>query len=112
MATSSAPGPDDRAALSSWERRVLAQIENDLAAGDPRLARAIGRGGSLPTPWWWPISVRSTVLLLVALGVLIVAAAVTPASWWPLLGLITVVVVVPWILLCVSESADEQRGSG
>jgi hypothetical protein len=106
MAASSASSPDDHTPLSPWERQVLAEIEDDLLVSDPRLARAIGRRDPLPAPRWWPISVRSAVLLLVAQVVLIVAAAVTPASRWPLLGLITAVVVVPWILLCASEQAD------
>lgn len=103
--SSSASSPDDHTPLSPWERQVLAQIEDDLLDSDPRLARAIGRRDSLSAPQWRPISVRSAVLLLVAQVVLIVAAAFTPASCWPLLGLITAVVVVPWILLCASEQA-------
>jgi hypothetical protein len=108
MAMPSGSESDGRDALSPWERRVLAGIEDDLATSDPRLAQMIGRRGSLTTPGWWPLSVRCTGLLLVALLVLVVASVLVPASGWLILGLITTVVVVPWIVLCMSD----QRGSG
>jgi hypothetical protein len=43
------------------------------------------------------------VLLLL---VLVVTSVLVPASRWPVLGVITTVVVVPWILLCVSEQRE------
>jgi hypothetical protein len=89
MATSSA---SDANALSCRERRVLADIENDLAASDPRGADEMGRRSSLPTPRWWPLSARCTVLLLL---VLLVASVLVPASRWPALGVIKTVVVLP-----------------
>ena len=92
MATSSA---SDANALSCRERRVLADIENDLAASDPRGADEMGRRSSLPTRRWWPLSARCTVLLLLVLLVLLVASVLVPASRWPALGVIKTAVVVP-----------------
>jgi hypothetical protein len=100
MATSSA---SDANALSCRERRVLADIENDLAASDPRGADEMGRRSSLPTRRWWPLSARCTVLLLL---VLLVASVLVPASRWPALGVIKTVVVLSWILLCASEQRE------
>ena len=108
MATPLGSEPDGRDALSPWERRVLAGIEDDLATSDPGLAQKIGHCGSLRAPAWWPLSARCAVLLPVALLVLVVASVLVPASGWLVLGLITLVVVVPWILLCIFD----QRGSG
>ena len=99
-------GPDGRAGnvrRSSRERRILADVENDLAASDPHLAKELGRRSPLPTPGVWPLSVRCMVLLLL---VLVVTSVLVPASRWPVLGVITTVVVVPWILLCVSEQRE------
>jgi hypothetical protein len=106
MSTSSNPGPDDHDALSAWERRVLADIEEDLSATDPGLAHAMARRPRVPSRAevrWWPMSLRSTLLLFVALALLIVAAALVPASWSALLGLITTVVIIPWLLLSAIE---------
>ncbi|WP_219419645.1 DUF3040 domain-containing protein [Pseudonocardia nigra] len=108
MASSSAPGPDEPAELSSWERRILAGIEEDLTSDDPRFVQAMRRHRTRRAPDWWPVSLRCTVLLVAGLVVLVVAATLVPASWWGLLGLITTVVLVPWILFC----ATEKRGSG
>lgn len=95
--------PDDHDALSPWERQVLARIEGDLASSDPRLedemsCRAAGRGLR-----WWPLSARATGLLFVVLTVLVVAGAFVPASGWAVLGLITTLIVVPWLLLAATE---------
>jgi hypothetical protein len=100
--------PDGRDGLSPRERRVLAGIAADLAASDPRLAQKIGRRGSSATPGRWPLSVRCTGLLLVALCVLVAASVLVPTSGWLILGLITAAVMVPWILFCLSDP----RGSG
>lgn len=61
MTTSHNPGPNDHDALSPWERQVLAGIEHDLAASDPRLADEMSnRGGAFggglcpaPRPFSW-----------------------------------------------------------
>jgi hypothetical protein len=110
MTASSDPGPHDRDDLSAWERQVLARIEHDLSASDPDLARVMTtrrttRSGAAR---WWPLSVRCTVLLFVVILLLVVAGVFVPASWWAVLGVITAVVVIPWLLLC----ATERRGAG
>jgi hypothetical protein len=104
MTASSTPGHDDHDALSERERRVLADIERDLAASDPRLVGEFSRPRRYrPAPRWWPLSVPSTGLLLVGLLVLVFVGALLPASWWAVLGLVTTLVVVPWLLLAVTE---------
>ncbi|TWF76989.1 DUF3040 family protein [Pseudonocardia hierapolitana] len=105
MTASSTPGHDDPDALSEWERRTLAGIERDLAASDPRLDQRLSRPWryrSAP-PRWWPLSVPTTGLLLVGLLVLVVVGSLLPASWWAVVGLVTTLVVVPWLLLAVTE---------
>jgi hypothetical protein len=104
MTASSTPGHDDHDALSEWERRALAGIERDLAASDPRLVRRLSRlRRNRPAPRWWPLSLPTTGLLLVGLLVLVVVGSLLPASWWAVLGLVTTLVVVPWLLLAVTE---------
>jgi hypothetical protein len=104
MTASSTPGHDDHDALSEWERRVLAGIERDLAASDPRLVQELSsRGRYRSTPRWWPVSVPATGLLVVGLLVLVLAGALLPASGWAVLGLVTTLVVVPWLLFAVTE---------
>jgi hypothetical protein len=100
MATSSSPGPHEHGALSAWERRVLADIEDDLAASDPRLADELSASGRRSTSW--PLSVMSTGLLVVALLVLVVAGALLPTSWLAALAAGTTLV-VPLFLLAVIE---------
>ena len=104
MTASSTPGHDDHDALSERERRVLAGIERDLAASDPRLVVEFTRRRRYrPAPRWWPLSGPSTGLLLVGLLVLVLVGALLPASWWAVLGLVTTLVVVPWLLLAVTD---------
>jgi DUF3040 family protein len=102
MATSSA---SDANVLSCRERRVLADIEDDLAASDPRGADEMGRRSSLPTPGWWPLSARCTVLLLVLL-VLVVASVLVPASRWGRSRRDQDSRGRSWILLCASEQRE------
>lgn len=104
MTASSTPGHDDHDALSEWERRVLAGIERDLAASDPRLVQKLSsRERYRSMPRWWPLSVPATGLLVVGLLVLVLAGALLPASGWAVLGLVTTLVVVPWLLFAVTE---------
>lgn len=104
MTASSTPGHDDHDALSEWERRVLAGIERDLAASDPRLVQKLNsRERYRSMPRWWPLSVPATGLLVVGLLVLVLAGALLPASGWAVLGLVTTLVVVPWLLFAVTE---------
>ncbi len=103
MSTSSNPLPDDHDGLSPSERRALADIEHDLAASDPRLVREFSSRHRHATPRWWPLSASMTGLLIVGLLVLVLAGALLPASWWGVLGVVTALVVVPWLVLAASE---------
>jgi hypothetical protein len=105
MVGPSTPGPDDFESLSPWERQVLSGIEHDLAASDPLLAEQMQSAASGRRPGWWPISARCTVLLVPVLLVLVLAAAVVPAPWSPVLAPVTTLVVVPWLLLCVKDNS-------
>lgn len=103
MSTSSSSGPDDRGSLSPWERRVLADIEHDLATSDPGLADLLNRRAALRAQRRWPLSGPSTGLLVVALTVLVLVGALLPASAWAVLGVVTTLVVIPWLLLAAIE---------
>ena len=103
MNASSNSGPDDRDALSPWERQVLAGIEHDLAASDPGLADRLNRRAAVRAQRWWPLSGPSTCLLVVALTVLVLVGALLPASAWAVLGVVTTLVVIPWLLLAATE---------
>jgi DUF3040 family protein len=103
MNTSSNSGPDDRDALSPRERRVLAGIEHDLSASDPELAGILNRREVVRAQRWWPLSGPSTGLLVVALTVLVLVGALLPASAWAVLGVVTALVVIPWLLLAATE---------
>ena len=102
MATPS--GSDDPDALTPWELQVLARIGGDLADSDPRLADELSRRAAPRTLRWWPLSARAAGALIVALAVLVIAGALVPASWWATLGLVTTLVVVPWLLLAATEN--------
>ncbi len=103
MSTSSNSGPEDRDALSPWERQVLAGIEHDLAASDPGLAEMLNGRAAVRSQRWWPLSGPSTGLLVVALTVLALVGALLPASAWAVLGVVTTLVVIPWLLLAATE---------
>ena len=102
MSASSGSGNGDDS-LSAREREILASIESDLAIADPRFAQRLARPlrGRKTTPRWWPLSLRCSLLLVVVLAVLVAATVLSPS--WLVLGLITTVVVVPWILLCAAD---------
>ncbi|TQM36434.1 DUF3040 family protein [Pseudonocardia cypriaca] len=95
--------------MSPWERQVLADIERELATSDPHLARTFnGRGRRRAIASRWPVSLPATGLLLAGLLVLVLIGALLPASWWAVLGVVTALVVVPWLLL----AATEKNGRG
>jgi hypothetical protein len=102
MGRASNPSFDDHEALSPGERKVLAGIEDDLTVNDPRLADELCRLGSGRVRLWWPLSARSSGLLVVALPLLAVVGALLPA-WWVVLGAAVALVVVPWLLLAAME---------
>jgi Protein of unknown function (DUF3040) len=119
MTQSSPPGPLDHpedgpagsGRLSPWEQRVLDRLEADLTGSDPDFARRMTRRAG---PWTallrvapFPVALGWLVWLVGALIVLVVAAALMPATGWALLGLITTLVVLPWLLLCAAATRRE-----
>jgi DUF3040 family protein len=103
MTTSSNPGPDDHDALSPRERQVLDGIEHDLTASDPHLARELRNRGRGSMSRWWPLSAPSTGVLVLCLLVLVLVGTLLPASAWAVLGIVTTLVVLPWLLLATTE---------
>ena len=98
MAASNASGPDEPPELSAREKKILQGIEDDILTADPTLARQMTRAaGPLPRSAW-RATARHGALLLAALIILITAAAVLPPTWWGVLGLLTALLLVPWIL--------------
>lgn len=105
MSTSFHPGSGDHDAPSPWERRILAEIEQDLARSDPRLFRRfarLGRTRRRRPHRWWPFSALATGLLVAELSGLAVIGTLLPSSWWPVLGVITALVVVPWLIVAAA----------
>jgi len=56
-----------------------------------------------PALEWRPLSARSTGILFVVVSVLMLAGTLLPASWWAVVGLVTTLVVVRWLLLAALE---------
>ena len=96
MAASNTSGPDEPAELSAREKKILEGIEDDILTADPTLARKMTRTARPKPGSRW---CRHGALLLAALIILIIAAAVLPPTWWGVLGLLTTLLLVPWILL-------------
>jgi hypothetical protein len=103
MSTSSNPGPHEHDALSPWERQALAGIEHDLSLSDPGFADEMSGRAQTRAQRWWPLSAPVMSLLVVALTVLALVGALLPASAWAVLGVVTTLVVVPWLLLAATE---------
>jgi hypothetical protein len=75
---SSKPTPTEAAMdMTAWERRTLQQMETDLTAESPRLARRL----RAPSRWrrlvWGPRHVR---MALVGVGLFLVSSAIVLAS--------------------------------
>jgi DUF3040 family protein len=85
--------------LSPRERRILAGIEHDLGDSDPALTATFTRA-QLPTSFWqrYPLSVRHTGLLIVALLAQIVlnplALQLGPGG----VGILAALLIVPWLV--------------
>jgi Flp pilus assembly protein TadB len=98
--SASHPGdPEEPGELSSREQKILAAIEQDIHTTDPTLARHLARRKRPKTRTPLRAAVRHGTLLIIALVILIVAAAVLPSGSWVVMGLLTTVLLVPWILL-------------
>ena len=97
------PGRDPRG-LSSREEAILARIESDLVDGDPALARLATSHPPVLAPWL-PVSARDLGLLVVILLILVGATALLPAAvMWVALPGLTVLLVVPWTVLCARRT--------
>jgi hypothetical protein len=102
METASNPSFDGHEALSPWERKVLAGIEDDLTVNDPGLADELCRLGSGRGRLRWPLSAKASGLLVVVLTLLAVVGALLPA-WWVVLMIAVALVIVPWLLLAAMK---------
>ena len=99
MATPDVPRPDEPDGLSGRERKILAAIEKEMFTTDHTLARDLTGAQRLRHRSRVWAALRHGVLLVVALIILIVAAVMMPTSWWHVLGLLTALLLIPWILL-------------
>jgi hypothetical protein len=111
MTVSGLPDPPGRRGprrLSSHEEAVLARIEDDLVGDDPDLVRlASSRPPVLGLTSL--VSARDLALLVVILLVLVgVATLLPPALTWLVLPGLTVLLVVPWTVLCVRRSTADR----
>jgi len=107
MAASSTSGPDGPRELSAREKKILAEIENELLVADPNLARHLECAH-------WPRAesqrravARHRALLIPALIILITAATAVPSGWWGALGVLTAVLLVFWILLFPTDHPNQ-----
>ena len=109
MAASNTSGPDEPGELSAREKKILEGIEDDMVTADPRLARQMTRAAwpEAGTRWW--LAVRHGAFLIAALIILVIAAAVLPPTWWGVLGLLTTLLLVPWILLFPTNRSHRDR---
>lgn len=100
------PGPRDPRRLSSREEAILARIESDLVDDDPDLSRLASASPSM-LPVALPVAAREIGLLVVVLLILVGAAVlVPPALHLSVLPALTVLLVVPWTVLCARRSTD------
>jgi hypothetical protein len=87
--------------LSGQERAILARIDQDLSADDPALAERMAAAvpasagvGHFP----------GQIVLIVVMGLtVVVTIALTPIAWRAILILLIVMVVVPLILVLLTE---------
>ena len=99
MAASNTSGPDEPGELSAREKKILEGIEDDMLTADPTLAHQMTRAAWPKPGARWRAAARHGALLIAALIILIIASAILPPTWWGVLGLLTIVLLVPWILL-------------
>ena len=99
MAASNTSGPDEPGELSAREKKILEGIEDDMLTADPTLAHQMTRAAWPKPGARWRAAARHGALLIAALVILIIASAILPPTWWGVLGLLTIVLLVPWILL-------------
>ena len=108
MSASYPRDPMEPGGLSRYEKKILAAIEQEIQTTDPTLARHMAHRKRLTTRTPWRAAVRHGTLLLTALIVLIIAAALLPPGSGLVLGLLTTVLLVPWILLFPANRAPKR----
>lgn len=98
-------------ALSPREEKILAGIEDQLGQKDPALAATFART-RLPSssarrclPRWFPLSAAHTGLLVLVLLVLVVAHPLAIELGPAGVGLLTAVLVVPWMVSAARAGA-------
>jgi DUF3040 family protein len=106
MPQPSAPGPDESRALSARERKILADIEHDLDASSPALAREMA-GPMTRTPPV-PAGVVDAAFLIVSLFLVLAVAGLVPGVVWALLAVIGAMVIVPWVMLRAFEKFERE----
>lgn len=99
--------PHDAPGLSPRERAELARIEARLVEDDPVLARELVTRRAPLLGVRAPVSVRQSGLLVVIMVVLAGATRLPESLWWPVLPLLTVGLVAPWIAYCVRHRAAD-----
>jgi Flp pilus assembly protein TadB len=107
MPQPSTPGPDDSRALSARERQILADIEHDLDASSPALAREMARLTTTRTPPV-PAGVVDAAFLIVSLFLVLAVAGLVPGVVWALLAVIGAMVIVPWVMLRAFEKFERE----
>ncbi|HEY3688831.1 MAG TPA: DUF3040 domain-containing protein [Pseudonocardiaceae bacterium] len=91
--------PNKARALSDREKNALADIEDALTIADPDFAARMTRRGLIRIRSGWPRVLDLGALLVFTLLILLMAATHLPPPWWPLLGLISLALVV-WVASC------------
>jgi Protein of unknown function (DUF3040) len=106
MPPPSAPGPGESRGLSARERAILADIEHDLDASAPALAREMARPMTRTAPV--PAGVVEAGFLIVSLFLVLAVAGLVPGVVWALLVVIGAMVVVPWAMLRAFEKFERE----
>ena len=96
--------------LTPDEKDTLTALEHQLRADDPVLARALAHGPRPPrTPGGQVLRAREVALLIVALLVLAVfGPAVEDRSGALGLGVVTSLLIVPWLITSARAAAHRQ----
>ncbi|MFC4941938.1 DUF3040 domain-containing protein [Pseudonocardia sp. GCM10023141] len=105
MGIRSASGPDETNPLSARELLILADIERDLHARDPRLAKRLTRCGAGRI--WGTLSPWQLLAVAPVLGVvLLVLAVLVPGSLVAALLLLLSVSATVWAMVGADYRAD------
>lgn len=100
MSIPDAQGPHEPGRLTHREQEILAGIATDLST-DPALSRQLRELGRARPP----ITLSRIVLLVPELLLLALVGTAVPAEWSAALGPLTLLLVVPWVILCARDSA-------